>query len=45
MCQSNRCDYVELYGAVDDSSGSNQGYFTGDSGSKTTNFGAYKIIE
>ena len=38
-------DYVELYGAVDDSSGSNQGYFTGDSGSKTTNFGAYKIIE
>ncbi len=38
-------DYVELYGAVDDASGSNQGYFTGDSGSKTTNFGAYKIIE
>ena len=38
-------DYVELYGAVDDASGSNQGYFTGDSTEKTTNFGAYKIIE
>ena len=35
-------DYVELYGAVNDSSGSNQGYFAGSEGS-TTNFGGYLV--
>ena len=37
-------DYVELYGAVDDSSGLSQGYFVGSS-EKRTYFGGYKIIE
>ena len=36
-------DYVELYGAVNDNSGNNQGYFA--STDKYTYFGAYKIIE
>jgi len=36
-------DYVELYAAIDDDSGNNQGYFTG--GLNITYFGAYKIIE
>ena len=35
-------DYVELYGAVNDNSGSNQGYFLATD--KITYFGAYKII-
>ena len=36
-------DYIELYGAVDDSSGSSQGYFVG--GEHKCLFGGYKIIE
>ena len=36
-------DYVELYGAVDDSSGSNEGYFVGGS-EKRCYFGGYKLI-
>ena len=36
-------DYIELYGAVDDGSGSNQGYFVG--GEHKNLFGGYKIIE
>ena len=36
-------NYLELYGAIDDDSGNNQGYITG--GNNITYFGAFKLIE